>query len=242
MAFTRSELTQYAAKQKDRFEHLLKEFVEIPSVSADLATRPISSDAPSSGSPPFGPSRAAPRSTASRTGPRWCSARSSQARAADPDHLQPPRRRTGFEGDRALADGTLHVHAGGDTYFGRAPPTTRASPLGALRGPRRARGGRAGQHQDSLGAEEEVGSPNFAETLRAIGPAAATDAVVVSDTVWVSRGRPALSGGLRGLQPMTFRLETAKTDQHSGSTAGWRATQWPSWRSSPPNLRRRTGA
>jgi len=52
--------------------------------------------------------------------------------------------------------------------------------------------------------EEEIGSPHFAETLRAIGPAAATDAVVVSDTVWVSRGRPSLSAGLRGLQRITF--------------------------------------
>src|SRR5262249_54627762 len=53
-----------------------------------------------------------------------------------------------------------------------------------------------------------------------MGSAAATDAVVVSDTVWVSRARPALSGGLRGLQPLTFRLETAQTDQHSGTTGG----------------------
>jgi acetylornithine deacetylase/succinyl-diaminopimelate desuccinylase-like protein len=68
--------------------------------------------------------------------------------------------------------------------------------------------------------EEEIGSPHFAETLRAIGPAAKTDAVVVSDTVWVSRGRPTLSAGLRGLQRISFHLETAETDQHSGSTGG----------------------
>ena len=68
--------------------------------------------------------------------------------------------------------------------------------------------------------EEEIGSPNFAPTLKAIGPAATTDAVVVSDTVWVSRGRPSLSAGLRGLQRFTFHLETAETDQHSGTTGG----------------------
>src|SRR5262245_3782990 len=55
--------------------------------------------------------------------------------------------------------------------------------------------------------EEEVGSPHFADTLRSIGAAAATDVVVVSDTVWGLRARPALSGGLRGLRPMTSRLE-----------------------------------
>jgi acetylornithine deacetylase/succinyl-diaminopimelate desuccinylase-like protein len=68
--------------------------------------------------------------------------------------------------------------------------------------------------------EEEIGAPHFAETLKAIGPAAAADAVVVSDTVWVSRGRPSLSAGLRGLQRLTFHLETAQTDQHSGTTGG----------------------
>jgi acetylornithine deacetylase/succinyl-diaminopimelate desuccinylase-like protein len=50
--------------------------------------------------------------------------------------------------------------------------------------------------------------------------AAATDAVVVSDTIWVSRGRPSLACGLRGLQRFTFHLETADTDQHSGVTGG----------------------
>ena len=68
--------------------------------------------------------------------------------------------------------------------------------------------------------EEEVGSPNFAETLKKIGAAAATDAVIVSDTVWVSRQQPSLSSGLRGLQRFNFYLETAETDQHSGTTGG----------------------
>src|SRR5262245_1921400 len=35
MAFTRPRLNQFAADQRPRFEQLLKEFVEIPSVSAD---------------------------------------------------------------------------------------------------------------------------------------------------------------------------------------------------------------
>ena len=36
----------------------------------------------------------------------------------------------------------------------------------------------------------------------------------------MSRGRPSLSAGLRGLQRLTFHLETAETDQHSGTTGG----------------------
>jgi acetylornithine deacetylase/succinyl-diaminopimelate desuccinylase-like protein len=35
MAFTHSELERFANKERDRFEQLLKDFVEIPSVSAD---------------------------------------------------------------------------------------------------------------------------------------------------------------------------------------------------------------
>ena len=74
-----------------------------------------------------------------------------------------------------------------------------------------------------------VGSPNFADTLRAIGPPATTDAVIVSDTVWVSRGRPAQSAGLRALQTTSLSLENAATDQHSGTTGGV-ARNPPSWR------------
>src|SRR5215510_4535808 len=37
MAFTRTELERYASESRGHFERLLKEFVEIPSVSADPA-------------------------------------------------------------------------------------------------------------------------------------------------------------------------------------------------------------
>ncbi len=47
-----------------------------------------------------------------------------------------------------------------------------------------------------------------------------TDSVVVSDTVWVSRTRPACPAGLRGLQGFRFFLETGETDQHSGTAGG----------------------
>ena len=93
----------------------------------------------------------------------------------------------------------------GDTYRGRGTTDDKGPALSALFGARAAIDAGVPVNIKVLWElEEEVGSPHFADTLRAIGPAAATDAVVVSDTVWVSRGRPALSGGLRGLQPMTF--------------------------------------
>ena len=44
--------------------------------------------------------------------------------------------------------------------------------------------------------------------------------MLVSDTIWVSRQRPACPAGLRGLQGFTLSLQTGQTDQHSGVTGG----------------------
>jgi acetylornithine deacetylase/succinyl-diaminopimelate desuccinylase-like protein len=76
--------------------------------------------------------------------------------------------------------------------------------------------------------EEEIGSPNFERGLAAAiaGDAAAgrapfgTDAVVVSDTIWIAAGRPAIPYGLRGLMGFTVALQTGAKDVHSGTTGG----------------------
>ncbi len=68
--------------------------------------------------------------------------------------------------------------------------------------------------------EEEIGSPHFEPTIRENAKEFATDSVVVSDTVWVSRARPAQPAGLRGLQGFRFTLQTGETDQHSGTAGG----------------------
>ena len=109
----------------------------------------------------------------------------------------------------------------GDTYYGRGTTDDKGPALTALLGAVAARDAGVPLNIRFLWeTEEEVGSPNFEATLKRIGSAAKTDAVVVSDTVWVSRGRPSLSAGLRGLQRFIFKLETAETDQHSGTTGG----------------------
>jgi acetylornithine deacetylase/succinyl-diaminopimelate desuccinylase-like protein len=109
----------------------------------------------------------------------------------------------------------------GDTYYGRGSTDDKGPALTALLGAKAAREAGVPVNIRFLWeTEEEVGSPHFEPTLRSIGSAARTDVVVVSDTVWVSRGRPSLSAGLRGLQRYIFRLETAETDQHSGTTGG----------------------
>ena len=68
--------------------------------------------------------------------------------------------------------------------------------------------------------EEEIGSPSFAQFLKDNVGELATDSVVVSDTIWVSRERPAIPYGLRGLQACLFKLKTGVKDIHSGTTGG----------------------
>ncbi len=68
--------------------------------------------------------------------------------------------------------------------------------------------------------EEEIGSPNFETIISKASSNLRTDSVVVSDTVWVSRNRPASSAGLRGLLGFLLSLETGEVDTHSGETGG----------------------
>src|SRR4029453_16192978 len=68
--------------------------------------------------------------------------------------------------------------------------------------------------------EEEIGSPNFEHFMKANTALLRTDSVVVSDTIWIARGKPAVSYGLRGLAPFRLLLETGAKDIHSGTTGG----------------------
>ena len=222
MAMTRPQLEQFADKERRRFEQLLKDFVEIPSVSAD-------------------PDRKPDLERCAELGLATVRAFGGQAEIHRvPDG--PPVVLGSFGTAKGRPTVTIYNHLDvvpasmetepwktppftfiqqGDTYLGRGTTDDKGPALSALYGARAAIDAGVPVNIKVLWElEEEVGSPNFAQTLKAIGPAAATDAVVVSDTVWVSRGRPAVSAGLRGLQPMTFSLETAATDQHSGTTGG----------------------
>ncbi|CAN5198112.1 dipeptidase [soil metagenome] len=68
--------------------------------------------------------------------------------------------------------------------------------------------------------EEEIGSPSFEQFLLDNLAVLKTDSVVISDTIWVSRERPAIPYGLRGLQGCLFKLKTGAKDVHSGLTGG----------------------
>jgi acetylornithine deacetylase/succinyl-diaminopimelate desuccinylase-like protein len=68
--------------------------------------------------------------------------------------------------------------------------------------------------------EEEIGSPSFAAFLTAHGTGLEPDSVVVSDTIWLAAGKPAVPYGLRGLAGALLTLRTARKDAHSGLTGG----------------------
>ena len=96
----------------------------------------------------------------------------------------------------------------GNRYFGRGTTDDKGPAMTALFGARYAyENGAAANIHFLWELEEEIGSPHFEETIRENAADFATDSVVVSDTVWVSRARPAQPAGLRGLQGLFFDLE-----------------------------------
>jgi acetylornithine deacetylase/succinyl-diaminopimelate desuccinylase-like protein len=68
--------------------------------------------------------------------------------------------------------------------------------------------------------EEENGSPSFAGALRDPARIPRPDSVVISDTIWIAKDRPAVAYGLRGLVGARLTLRTGDKDAHSGLTGG----------------------
>jgi len=68
--------------------------------------------------------------------------------------------------------------------------------------------------------EEEIGSPSFEGFLTAHGGRYKPDSVLVSDTIWLADGKPAVPYALRGLAGALLKLRTAKKDAHSGLAGG----------------------
>jgi acetylornithine deacetylase/succinyl-diaminopimelate desuccinylase-like protein len=222
MPLDRSSLDRFAARERGPFEDLLREFVEVPSVSADPDRRKDLERVAELGADTI--RRFGGKADLYRVpgGSPMVLGRF-DSRPGDPtvtvyNHLdvQPASRET-----EPWRTEPFVFTKDGDTYYGRGSTDDKGPALTALLGARAAREARVPVNIRFLWeTEEEIGSPHFEATLETIGGAARTDVVVVSDTVWVSRGRPSLSTGLRGLQRYIFRLETAETDQHSGTTGG----------------------
>lgn len=221
MKLDKPSLTAFAARERERFEATLKEFVEIPTVSAD-------------------PER--------KGDIRRCAERAVQlvrefgGEAQIFETAGNPIVHGRFEGSSDAPTVTVYNHLDvqpasretepwnsdpfvftrvGDRYFGRGTTDDKGPALTALWGIRAAReAGVKANIRVLWEFEEEVGSANFEAAIRANSAALATDHVIVSDTIWVSRKQPACPAGLRGLQGFELVLETGETDQHSGVTGG----------------------
>jgi acetylornithine deacetylase/succinyl-diaminopimelate desuccinylase-like protein len=71
-----------------------------------------------------------------------------------------------------------------------------------------------------LEGEEEVGSANLDDFVRANKNDLAADVVVISDSAMFARGIPSICYGLRGLVYFQLDLRGSSTDLHSGSFGG----------------------
>lgn len=112
-------------------------------------------------------------------------------------------------------------HKDGNRYIGRGSTDDKGPALTALFGARYAmEQGTPVNIQFIWEMEEEIGSPNFEHFMKRAFRDLPTNSVVVSDTIWISRGRPAVAYGLRGLAPFRLVLETGTKDVHSGVTGG----------------------
>jgi acetylornithine deacetylase/succinyl-diaminopimelate desuccinylase-like protein len=109
----------------------------------------------------------------------------------------------------------------GGRYFGRGTTDDKGPALTAFFGARRAYEKKLPLNiQFIWELEEEIGSPNFEHFMKERASDLRTDSVVVSDTIWIARGKPAVGYGLRGLAPFRMLLETGTKDVHSGTTGG----------------------
>jgi acetylornithine deacetylase/succinyl-diaminopimelate desuccinylase-like protein len=219
---TRDQLVSFTRSHRTEYEDLLRQFVETPTVSVDPAH-----------SPDIARGVEMVVETFKRFGARVEVHRVNQGN---------PLVHAIFDAGKNLPTVTVYNHMDvqpasketepwdtepfimttrGDSYFGRGTTDDKGPALAALFGARAAVAAGVPVNIRFLWEfEEEIGSPNFEKIITKAGRALATDSVVVSDTVWVSRQRPANSAGLRGLLGFLLTLETATTDTHSGEVGG----------------------
>src|SRR5438309_5614596 len=221
MNLNKNELLAFARAESERFERALRQFVEIPTVSsepdrqrdirrcADLAAQTIREFG---GEPRILETAGNPiihgRFDSDNGGPT----------VTIYNHLdvQPASR----ESEPWDSD-PFTFTKNGDRYFGRGTTDDKGPALTALWGLRAAREAGVPINIRVLWElEEEIGSPSFEAAMKENANQLATDSVIVSDTIWVARDRPACPAGLRGLFGFELILETGETDQHSGVTGG----------------------
>ncbi|HEY9724502.1 MAG TPA: M20/M25/M40 family metallo-hydrolase, partial [Oscillatoriaceae cyanobacterium] len=214
-----AQIEAYAAQVRPAYEEALKEIVEIPTVSTDPAY-----------------------ADAVRRGADWAMAFLKRhgveaERYETPGYPVVVGRMRHPEAKRTL---TIYNHLDvqpanepewrtepfvfakeGDIYRGRGTTDDKGPALAAFYAALQARDrGLPLNIQFIWEFEEEIGSPNFLGFLEAHADKLKTDSVVVSDTIWISRGKPAAPLGLRGMVSFRMLLETGTKDVHSGLTGG----------------------
>lgn len=219
---TRDSLVSFAKNHRAEYEELLKQYVETPTVSVD---------------PAHAPDIAKGVDMVVETFKRF----GARAEVHKISKGNPVVHAT-FDVGKSLPTVTVYNHMDvqpasketepwdsepfvmtrkGDSYFGRGTTDDKGPALAALYGARAAvEAGVPVNIRFLWEFEEEIGSPNFEQIITKARKSLATDSVVVSDTVWVSRERPANSAGLRGLLGFLLTLETGTTDTHSGEVGG----------------------
>ncbi|MFL6248529.1 MAG: M20/M25/M40 family metallo-hydrolase [Thermoanaerobaculia bacterium] len=221
MKIEKKALAAWAKNERDRFESALQKFVEIPSVSADPAregdVRRCADEAANLIRSFGGESKVL--ETAGYPivhGTFKSSANAPTLTIYNHMDVQPASRET-----EPWNTEPFTFTKEGNKYFGRGTTDDKGPALSALWGIRAAREAGVPLNLNVLWElEEEIGSPNFEEGIKKHKKELATDSVLVSDTIWVSRQRPACPAGLRGLAGFTLTLQTGQTDQHSGVTGG----------------------
>jgi acetylornithine deacetylase/succinyl-diaminopimelate desuccinylase-like protein len=214
-----SQLPTSIREHRTTFEDLLGQMVEVPSVSSDPAHAPDmhrmaqlavqyleqfgarASIVKTSGYPSVSGEWVAGRQYPSLTIYNHLDVQP----AKEPEWRQPP----------------FAFHKDGERYCGRGTTDDKGPALTALFAARFAREAGIPLNIRVLWElEEEIGSPNFSEVLQNRKIVPPSDSVLISDTIWVAKNRPALSCGLRGLLAARLVLRTGETDIHSGLTGG----------------------
>ena len=221
MKVEKKELSAWAKRERAQFEDTLKTFVEIPSVSAEEARKPDirrCADAAAKMIRDFGGEAKILETDGNPLIHGRFTSSDNYPTLTVYNHMDvlPASRET----EPWDTDPFVFTKKG-DRYFGRGTTDDKGPALSAMWGIRAAREANIPINLNVLWElEEEIGSPSFEDGIKKYADELATDHVLVSDTIWVSRQMPAAPAGLRGLQGITLKLQTGTTDQHSGVTGG----------------------
>ena len=109
----------------------------------------------------------------------------------------------------------------GDKYLGRGTTDDKGPALAVLYAAKYARENKFPLNIKFVWElEEEIGSPSFEEFLKKNVEVVKADSIVISDTVWLTKDKPAMPYGLRGLAALKIKLKTGEKNVHSGEVGG----------------------